>query len=584
MLGFQGTRLISAIIVAHAAVLLPQPSTAYQPEGPSGFTHKQAIKAQGFMIAAANPHAVRAGYEILKKGGAAIDAAIAAELVLGLVEPQSSGLGGGGYLLHWDQKNKSISSYDGRSAAPAQATAEYFLDSFGEPIGRSNSAGGRWVAVPGLMRLFELSHRKHGKLSWKALFEPAIKLAEQGFDVSPRLHKAIKRNKRIGKNKAAMSYFFNADGDALPVGHWLVNKAYAKVLKHLAQDGANAFYGGSIAKRIAMSVQHSERDPGIMTVQDLNTYKAHPRDPVCNLYRQSKICGMGPSTTGGITVAMIMGMLERFNLKQYGPGSTQAHHLFIEASRLAHKDRGQYIADPSFVNVPVQGLINRQYLAKRSQLIDTQERTGSVEPGEPPQMPKKKSAFDDSTELPSTTHLSIVDADGNTVSLTATLGRSFGSGIMVNKLGFMLNSLMTSFAQRPTRNGLPVVNHVDGGKRPRSTQSPTLVFNADGGLRLVIGSSGGGRIINYVAKTLIAVLDWKLDIQSAVSLPHIVDRRGWVELERNTNATQYKQALEDKGHRVRLRHLTSGLHGIEITPNGLWGGADPRRESIVMGD
>ena len=281
---------------------------------------------------------------------------------------------------------------------------------------------------------------------------------------------------------------------------------------------------------------------------------------------------------------MIMELLERFHLKQYGPRSIQAYHLFIEASRLAHKDRSQYIADPDFVDVPIQGLINQQYLATRSQLIDLQDRTGSVEPGEPPRKPKKKSAYDGATELPSTTHVSIVDAEGNAVSLTATLDRSFGSGMMVKKHGFLLNSQMTNFSQRPTRDGLPVVNHAEGGKRPRSTQSPTLIFNADGTLRLVVGSPGGGRIVNYVAKILIAVLDWQLDIQSAISLPHIVDRHGRVELERNTNALDLKNALKDKGHRIKIRHLTSGLHGIEITSEGLVGGADLRREGIVMGD
>ena len=584
MLSFQDTRLISALILLIAAGLTPSFSYAYQPEGPSSFTKKQAINAKRFMISAANPYAVRAGYKILHAGGSAIDAAIAAELVLGLVEPQSSGLGGGGYLLYWDNNRKLVSTYDGRSTAPVKVTAEYFLDSFGEPIGRGKTAGGRWSAVPGLMRLFELSHQKHGKLSWKALFQPAIKLAEVGFEISPRLRKAIRRNKRIRKNKAAFSYYFDSGGNALSVGHRLVNKAYASTLKQLAREGATAFYNGSIANQIATSAQQSKGDPGMMTAQDLKSYKAFPRDPVCILYHQNKICGMGPSTTGGLNVAMIMGLLERFHLKQYGPRSIQAYHLFIEASRLAHKDRSQYIADPDFVDVPIQGLINQQYLATRSQLIDPQDRTGSVEPGEPPRKPKKKSAYDGATELPSTTHLSIVDAEGNAVSLTATLGRSFGSGVMVKKHGFLLNSQMTNFSQRPTRDGLPVVNHAEGGKRPRSTQSPTLVFNADGTLRLVVGSPGGGRIVNYVAKTLIAVLDWQLDIQSAISLPHIVDRHGRVELERNTNALDLKNALKDKGHRIKIRHLTSGLHGIEITSEGLVGGADPRREGIVMGD
>ena len=581
---FQDTRLIGALIIAFMAIFWPQVAQAYQPEGPSGFTEKQAVKAKRFMISAANPYAVRAGYKILQAGGSALDAAIAAELVLGLVEPQSSGLGGGGYLLHWNSKNKAISTYDGRSAAPANITSGYFLDSFGEPIGRRKTAGGRWAAVPGLMHLIETTHKKHGKLPWQKLFEPAIRLAEHGFKISPRLHRAIRRNKRIRKNNAALSYFFDSNGDAHPVGYRLINKGYATILKRLAQDGAAAFYKGNIAKRIITSVQHSEHDPGIMTLQDLSNYKSHPREPVCTLYRQFNVCGMGPSTTGGLTVAMTLGLLERFNLSAYGPRSVQAYHLFVEASRLAHKDRSQYIADPDFVDVPIRGLIARDYLEKRTKLIDPQERTGSVEPGEPPQKPNKKSALDDFTEVPSTSHLSVVDSEGNAVSFTTTLGRSFGSGVMVKRLGFLLNSQMTNFSQRPTRDGLPVVNHAEGGKRPRSTQSPTLVFNSNGSLRLVIGSPGGGRIINYVTKTLIAVLDWKLDIQSAISLPHVIDRRGRIELERNTDAINFKQALEERGHKIHIRHLTSGLHGIEVTTDGLIGGADPRREGIVMGD
>ena len=584
MLSFQVRHVTVTVVLLVTALVWHSAGFAYQPEGPSGYTEKSAVKAKKFMIAAANPLAVRAGYEILKADGSAMDAAIAAELVLGLVEPQSSGLGGGGYLLHWDQSTQNVSTYDGRSAAPAKVTAEYFLDSFGEPIGRRHTAGGRWAAVPGLVSLLEAAHKKHGKLAWKQLFEPAIRLATDGFKISPRLFKAIKRNKRIRVNKTVFAYFFNADGEPLPEGYRLINKDYAKTLKRIADNGARAFYDGAIAAQLVKSVQSSKFDPGEITLQDLKSYRTHQRAPICTLYRRHKICGMGPSSTGGLTVAMILGLLERFELAEYKAASVEAYHLFIEASRLAFKDRNQYVADPNYVNVPIQGLIDRDYLAKRSRLINPEERLNAVEPGEPPQRPTKKSAIDDSVELPSTTHLSVIDADGNAVSLTATLGRSFGSGVMIKGAGFLINSQMTNFSQRPTRDGLPVVNHADGGKRPRSTQSPTLVFNPDGTLRLVVGSPGGGRIINYVAKTLIAVLDWKLDVQSAISLPHVIDRRGRVELERNTDAVQFQKKFEEKGHKIRIRHLTSGLHGIEITPEGLIGGADPRREGIVMGE
>ncbi|MCG8546679.1 MAG: gamma-glutamyltransferase [Alphaproteobacteria bacterium] len=590
-LGFKENRPRRATAIALAfGMMLLAPAAAQaqaQPEIHTGFTEKQAVRAKSFMIAAANPHAARAGRDILRQGGSAIDAAIAAALVLTLVEPQSSGIGGGSYLLHWSHGKQRIDSYDGRSAAPAAIKPDHFLEGDGRPVSRRAAHfGGRTVGVPGQLRTFAMAHKAHGKLPWKALFAPVIALAEQGFAVSPRLHKQTKDKQDRLRDPATRAYFLDGDGEAWPVGHILVNKALAQTLRTIAESGADAFYTGAIAKDIADAVTNAPEHPSPMTRDDLADYHVPERPAVCSPYRGHRICGMGPSSTGGITVAMTLAMLERFDMAALGPDSAEAVHLFVEASRLAYADRTRYIGDPAFVNVPQRGLLDPAYLSYRSEKIDPKKAMYRTLPGDPAYDKAMGSAprhaAIDVPESPSTTHLSVVDADGNAVALTTTIGRGFGSGIMVR--GFLLNNDLLAFAFRPEKNGAPVANRPEGGKRPRSSMAPTLVFAPDGRLRIVVGSPGGVRIISYVAKTLVAMLDWKMDVQAAISLPNFGARTRTAELERDTNAARFRDPLETMGHKVKVRHLTSGLHGIEITQDGLIGGADPRREGVVLGD
>jgi gamma-glutamyltranspeptidase/glutathione hydrolase len=574
-----------AALTVLLALVIAAPMAAYaqaQPEMHTGFTPKKAVHAKSFMISVANPHAARAGYDILKRGGAAVDAAIAASLVLGLVEPQSSGIGGGGYLLHWSARDRKVDSYDGRSRAPAAVKPDHFLEADGTPVSRRAAHfGGRTVGVPGVPHLFALTHRRHGKLPWKELFEPTIQLAERGFAVSPRLHKQINRNRKLLRDPAARAYLLNGNGEAWPAGHRLVNPAYAATLRTLAAHGADAFYTGTIGRDIAKAVTLAVEHPAPMTVEDVQTYRAIQNAPACVTYRRHRICGGGPSTTGGITLGMTLGLLEPFDLRALGADSPDAVHLFIEASRLAFADRVRYIADPAFVSVPASGLLDRGYLARRAKRINPSRAMARPGPGTPPMKKAMRTAPGDEAEPPSTSHLAVVDAEGNAVSFTTSIGRGFGSGIMVR--GFLLNDDLVAFAFRPARDGIPVANRPDGGKRPRSSMSPTIVLAPDGALRLVVGSPGGIRILNYVAKTVVAVLDWDMDIQSAIELPHFGARTKHAELEKGTAAKRFRAALEAKGHSVKIRHLTSGLHGIEVTKHGLTGGADPRREGMAMG-
>ena len=577
-----------AALIVGATLLAPAAAQAQaQPEIHTGFTAKQAVRAKSFMIAAANPHAAKVGRDILHQGGSAVDAAIAASLVLTLVEPQSSGIGGGSYLVHWSQGTQRIDTYDGRSAAPAAVEPDHFLEGDGRPVSRrAASFGGRTVGVPGQIRTFAMAHKAHGKLPWKTLFAPVIALAERGFAVSPRLHRQTKDKQDRLADPATRAYFLDSDGEAWPVGHVLVNKVLAQTLRTIAENGADAFYTGAIAKDISDAVSNAPEHPSPMTLDDLADYHAHERPAVCSPYRGHRICGMGPSSTGGITVAMTLAMLERFDMAALGPDSAEAVHLFVEASKLAYADRTRYIGDPAFVNVPQRGMLDSAYLTYRSEKIDPKRAMGRPLPGDPAYdkamggLPRH--AAIDVPESPSTTHLSVVDADGNAVSLTTTIGRGFGSGIMVR--GFLLNNDLLAFAFRAKKDGEPVANRPEGGKRPRSSMAPSLVFDPDDQLRIVVGSPGGTRIISYVAKTLVAMLDWKMDVQSAISLPNFGARTRTAELEEDTAAVRFRKPLEELGHRVKVRHLTSGLHGIEITKHELIGGADPRREGIVLGD
>lgn len=556
-----------------------------QPEESTGRGGHKAVHAERFMVAAANPLAVEAGYNVLKSGGSAADAMVAVQLVLNLVEPQSSGIGGGAFLIYHDGASGKTTAYDGRETAPAAATPELFLKADGEPLGFWDAVvGGRSVGVPGTVRLMEAVHNDHGKLPWADLFAPAITLADEGFEVSPRLAGMLVegRAERLRTYETARNYFF-PNGTALQAGDLLRNQAFAQTLRLIAENGADAFYNGALAEDIAATVQGATGNPGSLTADDLAGYVAKAREPVCQIYRAHNVCGMGPPSSGALTVGQILGMLERFDLASMGPESADAWHLFAEASKLAYADRGLYMADSDYVEMPTEGLLDDGYLASRAQLIavDIAMET-PAEAGEPPWRETRLYAPDGSMELPGTSHISIVDSAGNAVSMTTTIESGFGSNLMVG--GFLLNNELTDFSFRPARDGVAIANSVEAGKRPRSSMAPTIAFDGDGALALVVGSPGGSRIIEYVAKTIVAVLDWDMDIQQAINLGHLTNRNGSTDLEAGTAIAGFEAALTSLGQTVKVRDLNSGLHGIQITAQGLVGGADPRREGIAKGD
>lgn len=546
----------------------------------AGSAYGDATPGKTQMVAAANPLAAEAGLEILRAGGSAVDAAIAVEAVLGLVEPQSSGIGGGAFLLHYAGASGEVGAYDGRETAPAAVTPSLFLNADGEPMGFWEAVvGGRSVGVPGLLRMFEIAHKKHGRLPWRDLFQPAIRLARDGFKVSPRLAKLIASDPRLSRFPETKAYFFDDEGEPLSVGSLLINSAYAETLTLVAEGGADAFYSGPIAEKIVTAVTGVEGNPGAMTLEDVAGYQAKKRLVLCRPYRKWQICGMPPPTSGGVAVLQTMGILERFDLGAYAPGDAEALHLVAEASRLAFADRNLFLADSDFVEVPVERLLDRSYLGRRAALIAPERTMQEAKPG----LVFDHGAMPDQSDPPSTTHFSVVDQWGNAVSMTASIESAFGSRVMA--AGFLLNNELTDFSFRPEVDGKPVANRVEPGKRPRSSMSPTLVLDREGRLVMAVGSPGGSRIIGYVIKSLVASLDWDLDIQQALTFPNFVNRNGATDLEAGSPLLASKSALETLGHEVKVREMTSGLHGIRVLPDGtLEGGADPRREGVVYAD
>ncbi|HMA15044.1 MAG: gamma-glutamyltransferase [Bacteroidota bacterium] len=529
------------------------------------------------MVAAANPLAAEAGMAMLRQGGTAVDAAIATALVLGLVEPQSSGLGGGAFLLHYDDDSRAVAAYDGRETAPGSADEALFLKDDGTPMSFWDAViGGRSVGVPGLLRMLDLAHADHGRLPWATLFQPAIRLAEDGFAISPRLHALIAEDRYLTRYPATAAYFHDAAGNPLPAGHLLKNEAYADTLKAVAAGGADAFYTGPIALSIVAAAQGAADNPGDLRYLDLRRYEAKRREALCLPYRIWTVCGMPPPTSGGVAVLQMLKLLEPFDLAALGPGSPQAIHLVAEASRLAFADRGRFLADSDFVEVPLDALLDPAYLAARARLIDPAASMGEASPG----LPSPLAAAPRQPDPPSTSHLSVVDAEGNAVSMTASIEGAFGSHLMAG--GFLLNNELTDFAFSPSAEGRPVANRVQPGKRPRSSMSPTLVLDREGRFIMAIGSPGGSRIIGYTTKAIVAALDWNLPMQDAVALPNFVNRNGATDLEAGTPVEAAKPALEALGHEVNVTGMTSGLHGIRRMESGLEGGADPRREGVVL--
>jgi len=537
------------------------------------------------MVAAAHPLATRAGEEILRAGGNAVDAAIAVQLVLGLVEPQSSGLGGGAFLLYHDAKHQRLVAYDGRETAPAAARPERFLDADGHPLAFLDAvASGLSVGVPGTVRLLETVHRRHGKLAWPRLFRRAIALAESGFAVSPRLHGEIAAQTRWPQQRAR-DYFLTPEGAPRAAGSVLRNPAYARTLRTLAREGAKAFYEGPIADDIVRTVDRAPRHPGDLTRADLAHYQARVRTPVCDGYRGYRVCGMPLPSSGGITVLQTLKMLEPYDIAAMGAASFWSVHFASEAERLAFADRDAYLADPDFVPPP-EGLLDDGYLHARSLLISTRGSLGVAAPGDPARRLAVATAgswgIGVTADFPSTSQISIVDAEGNALSMTTTIEYGFGSRLMTEG-GFLLNNELTDFSFVPVDNGKPVANRVEPGKRPRSSMAPTIVYDESGAVAIVTGSPGSSAIIDYVVKTLLAIIDWRLDPQAAAALPNFGSRNGPTELEKDTPVASLAPKLAALGHDVRVIEETSGVQTIVRTRGGMVGGADPRREGTVLG-
>ena len=551
------------------------PTTA---NAPSNATAATAHRAPG-MVSAADPRAAEAGAEMLRAGGSAADAIFATMLALTVVEPQSSGIGGGGFLVY-DNGKATPDTYDGRETAPAAASADWFfvngkaLD-FPEVV-----PGGRSVGVPGNVRMMALAHAKEGRLAWARLFTPAIRLARDGYAITPRLFEMLQGDKTTaGLTPQGRALFFGTDGNAKPVGTIVRNPDLAVFLEQLARRGPEHFYAGQNAAAIVSAVSGAPVNPAPMTVADLAGYRAKARPAVCGSYRGNRVCGMGPPSSGGVTVLQILKQLERFDLAALGPNDPRAWHLFAESTRLAYADRGLYLADADFVDVPVTGLIDPGYLSRRSQLIAPDRAFAHADAGIPAGAPKV--ALGRTPDVKSTSHFVAVDQWGEVANLTSTIESSFGSGLMVN--GYFLNNELTDFSITPTgADGRPVANRVAAGKRPRSSMSPTIVYAPDGTVRLAVGAAGGPTIIVQVAKAIVAVLDWNLTAQQAIALPVLYAPDDTVFLEKGTSAEGMAPALTTLGHKVQIRRPGFKANAIEWRDGRWQGAADPRSEGAAI--
>lgn len=557
------------------------------PEPATGRKERTLSTAGQHMVAAANSLAAEAGREMLRQGGSAVDAAIAAELVLGLVEPQSSGLGGGGFMVV-AAPGGEVTTYDGRETAPAATSPDRFLLPDGQPMPFFEALdNARAVGVPGLAAMMKLAHDRHGRLPWADLFQPAIRLAEEGFPAQPRMVEVLTSWRHLLETRPDMRATYYRDGAGPPaIGEMFRNPALAETMRRLAADGPQAMHEGAVGQEIVRHLRSlaGPDGPATPTEQDLAQYRALERDAVCAPYRQWQVCGMAPPSAGGIAVLQILGMLEAFPMAELGADDPAAWHFFAEASRRAYADREVFVGDPAFVKVPVRGLIDSGYLAGRAADIERAQATrGTVPAGDPPWREGRAYAPGSEPDAPSTTHLSVVDGDGLTVAMTNSVEFAFGSGIVAG--GMVLNNELTDFAFVPTgADGLPVANAPAGGKRPRSSMAPMVVFDAQGRPVLTIGSPGGTAIIAFVAQAMVAILDWGMDPQAALDLPHLVNRNGSTVVEAGAEGDALAEALRALGHEVERADLNSGLHAILVTPDGLQGGVDPRRDGAALGD
>ena len=560
---------------------------------PCGVARAQApapVRAGSEMVVTANRYASEAGLKMLHEGGGAVDGAVAVQLVLSLVEPQSSGVGGGAFMLFFDVPRNggkpAITAYEGRETAPAAATPDMFLAENGRAASfASVGIGGLAVGVPGVMRMLELAHREHGRLPWAKLFEPALELADQGFPVSTRLHALLDGYKRFARGEEFRRVFYDANGEPRPVGYKLKNPEYAATLRLLAANGAEPMYSGELAAEIVRAVQKNSVRAGRLTLDDLKGYRAHESQPLCTPYRSYRICGPQLPSSGGVTTQQILTMLGRFDLGELRDDRVTAMHVIAEASRLAFADRNLYLGDPDFVRAPVAGLLDSRYLDARAATIDLKRALPAVAAGKPNGAAAWNFAPGAAGERPSTSHFSIVDASGDAVAMTTSVQGAFGSQLMAG--GFILNNELTDFDYEPESGGKPVANRIEGGKRPLSSMAPTLVIDDRDRLRLAVGSPGGEQIIGFVVQTIVGVLDWRLDVQQAVAAPHVLAQNGPELLEQGTSLASDAAALTALGHTTALRTLNSGLHAIAIDYGDrrqLTGGVDPRREGVALGD
>jgi gamma-glutamyltranspeptidase/glutathione hydrolase len=587
--------ILMVLLFAAGSVSAQQAADAVEPEGLSAgsfeslspavdaaFEAKAAgvpVSADEWMVVAANPHAVRAGADVLARGGTAADALVAVQVMLGLVEPQSSGLGGGAFLVWYDAATGELTTFDGRETAPLAATPRLFQDASGEPLGFFDAVvGGRSVGTPGTPALLARVHKRYGKHEWAELLAPAIDTARGGFVVSPRLAQLVAGDAERLISSPITAEYLMPEGVPVTTGDILVNVPYAETLTVLAEEGVGAFYAGDLAKTIVATVQGGQ-NAGVLSEVDLAIYRVKERPAVCAAYRGHDVCGMGPPSSGAIAVGQTLGMLEGYDLSA-GPEDVTVRRLIGDASRLAIADRGRYVADSDYVPVPVAGMLEPAYLAERGALLGGDAALPEVAAGAPEFDHALNWADGDAIELPSTSHISIVDSFGNVASMTTTIENGFGSRLMVG--GFLLNNELTDFSFRSHRGGLPIANRVEPGKRPRSSMSPTIVMK-DGAPLIVAGSPGGSRIIGYTVQAIIGMIDWGLDPQQAASLPHAVNRFGTYDLEAGTRAEALGEGLQALGYETNARALTSGLHLIAIGDR-LHGGADPRREGIALGE
>ncbi len=590
--------IFAALLLASGTSVQAQHSPA-APEAATGHRDKQLVRGARHMVAAANAYAAEAGRNILRRGGSAIDAAIAVQLVLNLVEPQSSGIGGGAFIVHFDASGKTLATYDGRETAPAAATPDRFLKGgrpmrFGEAVGSGLSVG-----VPGVLAVMEMAHRQHGRLRWADMFEPAIKLATDGFIVSQRLNLLLVEQGVAAFSQGAQRYFFDARGIPWPAGHRLANPEFARTLQTIAADGAHAFYAGPIGAEVVRAIGEAPGPKGDLALADLAGYRAKERPAVCTTYRRRQVCGMGPPSSGGIAVGQTLALLEPFDLGRGSRGGMPAHslHIIAEAEKLAFADRDRYVADNDITLVP-SGLLDPAYLDGRRPLIHAFTSAPKAVAGTPPGLQKVAYGEDETYEASGTSHISIVDGAGNAVAMTTSIETGFGSRLWA--AGFLLNNQLTDFSFRPrAADGRPIANRVEPGKRPRSSMSPTLVLDERGDVEAVLGAPGGSRIILYVLKTIIALVDWRLDAQAAAALDNFGSRGSTFDFEFTpASATDvlaqpwairsplwHALKIKPYGHVAAFDAQTSGVHVIVRKPDAtLEGGADPRREGIVLAD